>query len=129
MNKREKMKAQIIAHGENILAIFPNAKEKDPYKLSAKLFRLERKATALTTDECNTGKDNYVELCKVLTKVKLELFGKSPNNTGLYNAIFINGDPRGYALKIDDKYVRENNLKIATDWGGYGILAPDFNVD
>jgi len=41
----------------------------------------------------------------------------------LYKAVFINGDPRGYALKIKDEFVRENNLTIYQDWGGYGILA------
>ena len=41
--------------------------------------------------------------------------------------IFVNGDCRGYALKIDDKYIRENNIKLHCDWGGYGIIAPDFN--
>lgn len=47
---------------------------------------------------------------------------------------FINGDPRGYALKIDPgqsyesdfhpEYVPEGMHK---DWGGYGILAPEIN--
>jgi len=41
--------------------------------------------------------------------------------------VFINGDPRGYALKINDKYVRENQLRIYSDMGGYGIIAPEFN--
>lgn len=46
----------------------------------------------------------------------------------------INGDPRGYALKIDagtdagsephPEYIPEG---MHTDWGGYGILAPDFD--
>ena len=40
--------------------------------------------------------------------------------------VFVNGDPRGYALKIDDSYVKKFNLKIERDWGGYGIIAPDF---
>ena len=37
-----------------------------------------------------------------------------------------NGDARGYALKIPDNYMRENNIRLFTDWGGNGILAPDF---
>lgn len=41
-----------------------------------------------------------------------------------------NGDPRGYSLKIKTE---ANNLPNGervisyTDWGGYGILAPDFS--
>ena len=42
--------------------------------------------------------------------------------------VFINGDPRGYALKIDDKYQdRLHKVGIHRDWGGYGIIAPDFS--
>lgn len=41
--------------------------------------------------------------------------------------VFVNLDPRGYALKIDDEYMRAHNLKLHTDMGGYGILAPEIN--
>ena len=41
--------------------------------------------------------------------------------------VFINGDPRGYALKIKEEYVRKHNLKIYRDFGGYGIIAPEFD--
>jgi hypothetical protein len=43
--------------------------------------------------------------------------------------VFVNGDPRGYALKIQDEYVSENSLDIHRDMGGYGILAPDLSDD
>ena len=33
--------------------------------------------------------------------------------------------PEDSFLKIPDEYVRENKLKIETDWGGYGILCPE----
>lgn len=35
---------------------------------------------------------------------------------------FWNGDPRGYSLKIDSEEA-EIPQGMATDWGGYGILA------
>lgn len=41
--------------------------------------------------------------------------------------VSVDGDHRGYALKIKDEYVRAHNLKTHKDWGGYGILAPDFD--
>ena len=41
--------------------------------------------------------------------------------------IFLNTDPRGYALKIPDEIVKKNNLIIHQDWGEFGILAPDLN--
>jgi len=36
--------------------------------------------------------------------------------------VFVNWDPRGYVLKIEEGYARK--LNIERDWGGYGILVP-----
>lgn len=36
---------------------------------------------------------------------------------------FWNLDPRGYALKIDPE--KGGVVGLMTDWGGYGILAPE----
>ena len=58
------------------------------------------------------------EASKILDKVQAIL--KNKKN------IFVNGDARGYALKIDDDYIRVNNFNIYRDFGGYGIIAPDF---
>jgi hypothetical protein len=44
----------------------------------------------------------------------------------LAGKVFINGDPRGWAIKIDDKHKQLiNDSRIARDWGGYGLLSPD----
>lgn len=52
------------------------------------------------------------------TNQVVRLFGgQAPDN------FFINLDPRGYALKIDQgEFYRPLTF---TDWGGYGIIAPD----
>ncbi len=42
---------------------------------------------------------------------------------GPVDGIYINGDPRGYALKIQ----AEHADGLVKDWGGYGILAPEKN--
>jgi len=39
--------------------------------------------------------------------------------------VFINRDPRGYALKINDDWMRATDCRLHRDWGGYGIIAPD----
>lgn len=39
--------------------------------------------------------------------------------------VFVNLDPRGYALKINDEWMRANSVTLHSDWGGYGIIAPD----
>jgi hypothetical protein len=43
-------------------------------------------------------------------------------------AVFVNQDPRGYALKIDDEYMRAHSLDLERDGGEYGILAPDLTA-
>lgn len=44
----------------------------------------------------------------------------------LAGKVFVNGDPRGWALKIDDAHKDLiNDSRIARDWGGYGLLSPD----
>lgn len=48
-------------------------------------------------------------------------------NRGPLVPVFLNQDPRGYALKIKDNYVRLHGLNIYKDWGGYGIIAPEIN--
>jgi len=118
---------QITKHGENLNAIFNTGL--DPVTLCKKLRRLENKANKLATDYCNgdngIDSENWEQKCKpILTAVFKILnrqgnFGKIP--------VYINRDARGYALKISDKDMRAKKLTLYSDWGGYGILAPEFN--
>ena len=94
-------------------------------KLFNRLVRLEKKAHRLCEYECNTGEDMDDQLKSILLKVKKLL--NVADCSELDDAVFINGDPRGYALKIRSEYVAKHNIDIYRDWGGYGILAPDFN--
>jgi len=123
VTKKQKMYQNILAHGNNLNAIFNTGIE--PIELCKKLRRLELKAHKIALDWCNGENgidseniDSYTQ--PILNKVYSIL------GTEKYNILF-NGDCRGYALKISDKTVRENKLQIHTDWGGYGILAPDFS--
>jgi len=126
--KTEQLK-QIIQHGENLNAIFNTGL--DPLVLCKKLRRLENKANQIAVHYCNgTGginSENWEEKCKpILDAVNKILFAYSYNVVKA-QSIFINGDARGYSLKIKDSYVREKKLNIYRDMGGYGILAPEFN--
>src|SRR5690554_4744499 len=119
---KAELENKIIKHGQSLLAIFPNATEQDPVKLCKKLRRIEGKASRVSEALCNGliqmeefETEHVNHLCQLQ-----KLLGVGPEFP-----LFINSDPRGYALKIDDEYVRANNLKIERDWGGYGILAPD----
>lgn len=122
MNKQERRKAQLERHYNALEALgAPDGK-----KASVALLKLERAAHKLTTDQCNGDGDyetNGAKLVELLKKAKSIL----PNVKG----IFINGDARGYALKIQDSAMRElyRESGLQTDWGGYGILAPEITGD
>jgi hypothetical protein len=148
---------QIKAHGENLLAIFPNATEKDPVALCKKLRRLESKASRITTDYCNGDFDageNGEKLDAALDAILAKVNATLDNNEQypIMNVpIFINRDPRGYALKIADAWMIQRReqwdrqiarqgkkaitesywalLRFHRDWGGYGILAPEFSAE
>jgi len=122
MTKKEKMYERIEQHGENLKRIF--GLDVDAVKLCKKLFSLEHKAHKITTDACNgdifgddllIAEENILKrLCKII---------------GPANAVrcFINGDARGCALKLSEK--ESKTVEIYKDWGGCGILAPDFREE
>ena len=122
MTNTKEMYQQIEKHGENLKVIFNLSNDVDPVKLCKQLFRLEKKAHRLAEDDYN-GIDVSAEVEKVIKSVCKVLNLKNINDF----KIFWNNDPRGYALKIDDEFVFKNKLEIHRDWGGNGILAPDFS--
>jgi hypothetical protein len=100
------------------------------YTSMGKLNSLERRAHAFAEKCCNEDISEATEerQNKKFTEEAKELFGGE-----LPKGFFINGDPRGYALKLDDEaYSRDpraiDKMPVTyTDMGGYGILAPDWN--
>ena len=138
MKKQEKIKMydNIQKHGENLNEIFNTGIE--PVKLCKSLFRLEKKAHHATTCLCNTNTLHLMELNKYtgydvkqateaeqdkffegIKKQLNKILGKEAEK-----ACFINFDPRGYALKLKSEFCE--GKKIYKDFGGYGILSPDF---
>ena len=119
--KKELLYSRITKHGQDLKRVFNLDPTTDPVKLCKKLLRLENKAHRLATDYCN-GEVDQIEFDtkgdKILKKVETILKDKKH--------LLLNGDARGYALKIDDNFLRINNLSIFRDWGGFGIVAPDF---
>lgn len=125
MNKRDRMKEQIRQHGENLKALFNVDIDGD--KLARKIHSLEIKAHNLAEDYCNGANNVDSENWESLSDAILDNVDKVLNFRKQHIPIFVNGDARGYALKIHDDYIRNNNVKIYKDWGGYGILAPEFD--
>ena len=131
--QRPAMYEQIQKHGENLNRIFNTGI--DPVTLCKRLRRYESKLNKLATDYCNgdngVNSDNIEELAAPIMQQVYKLL-----KNGIYMddrphmrkvPVFFNTDCRGYALKINDQYLRAYNIDIYKDWGGYGILAPDFN--
>lgn len=92
-----------------------------PYRfdLYSKLKRLENQANKICVLECN-GEINEFKADAILSKIKAKVCALLPE----LKTVFINGDPRGYSLKIKESEAKE--IGIYQDWGGYGILAPEF---
>lgn len=145
MNKHDRMYQQIEKHGKDLNAIFNT--ELDNIKLCKKLLPLENKAHHATTCLCNTNTLDRLELTrqeeqagnvKQATEEEQDAFfekildsvDKILNFKEKKIPVFINHDPRGYALKIKSEYVNRLfyvPLQMYRDFGGYGILAPEFN--
>lgn len=115
----------ITKHGNSLLAVFPNAIEKNPVALCKKLRRIENAVSKPILDYCNGDCDE-----ETINSAVNKAHKKLCELMGFSTAFRINRDPRGYALKIDDTWMRQNfdiSREIHRDWGGYGILAPDLN--
>ena len=122
---------QFLTHVKNLEALGVE----NGYEAYDKLFRLETKAHRLAEDLCNwldTESEESDKRSAQIHKAVAKIFGgKTPMG------FFINYDPRGYSLKIKEEQNRifvnsedglNHDLRVInyTDFGGYGILAPDF---
>jgi hypothetical protein len=113
-SKKVKMAMAIEEHGDNLNRIFKT--DIDSNSLCKKLFRIEQKAHREAERYCN-GEIETVQwediATEILNKVDKILRFREKNIP-----VFFNADPRGYALKIKDDYIREHSVKIYRDWGG-----------
>lgn len=133
MNAKQKasMYDRIERHGRCLIAVFYHATERDPVKLCKKLRTLEKHGHDFGMRLCNStvlpSEQHRVEKA-ILDRVD-DLLGF--RTSGI--PVFLNRDPRGYALKIDDEWMRErshghpSHNELPTDWGGYGLIAPDLS--
>ena len=120
-----KQEQAIRNHGEHIKQIFGLPADMDPLTLCKQLRRLENKAHRLAEAWCNgtIDADTYdARADKILASLN-----KLLNYRTQGVPVFLNSDPRGYALKIKDGFCQ--HLRIYKDWGGYGILAPEIGKE
>ena len=123
-NKKERMHQAIESHGANLNVIFNTGI--DNITLCKKLRRIETEASRGALDYCNGNID--MDAWEIIGNYAMIKLDKLLNFVSKGIPVFINSDPRGYALKINDSWVTGYTSKggqIYRDWGGYGILAPD----
>lgn len=100
----------------------------DGKKTSMKLWHIEREAHQLATDGCNgvidSSSDEYTFKEDALINRVYDVLGFEPSG------LFLNGDARGYALKIPSEIVDDLYYKVGfhRDMGGFGILSPDIQL-
>ncbi len=131
LNKRERRAAQLLAHYATCerLARHLGVTNPDGKKISVALFHAEnlgaRRALALCNDESYTAKgyERSEADRETVRDMMRAALGKLPPG------FFVNTDPRGYALKIDDENPAGKALidaaNLHRDAGGFGILSPE----
>jgi len=120
MNKKQQQAENILKHGFNLQNLYPESKRMGPVTLCKALHRIEAEAHRYAEQGCNGPEMTEAEQDKkeksIVRRVNA-ILGPGPD-------IFLNGDPRGYALKIETEAA--NGLNIYKDWGGFGIICPEF---
>jgi hypothetical protein len=131
--KKAAMYSRIYQHAENLNEIFRLGIDGDyaaHIRICKQLRRLEVRAHALQERACNDENYNLTDAeAEMQDRSLLDSLDKIISFRKAGVPVFINGDPRGYALKIDEEYVKKHALKIHRDWGGYGIIAPDLSEE
>ena len=119
-----KQREAIRRHGETLLKLFPHATIHDPERLCKRLRRIEQEAHKLAEDACNGYvQADYDEFSAAI----MEKLDAVLAYQGEGVPVFHNGDPRGYALKINDSWTANHAPSMHRDWGGYGIIAPEID--
>jgi hypothetical protein len=132
VTKLAKKQEQIVNHAHKLHKIFPACASIRPATLYGLLAQLEREGSKLAEDKCNRpmAESEYERRKTSIDRRVREIL--RPDLAGI-KLILNCGDPRGCALKIDDADMRrlweENKLAIERDWGGYGIIAPNFDEE
>ena len=131
----------IKRHGEALLRVFPYATEQNPVALCKILRRIENAVAKPILDYTNGENGVTLEAVDIATDKALKRVHGLLNTINSHcppECVFINRDPRGYALKLDNEagnWLQDWQLAqraaglpaLYADMGGYGILAPDLN--
>ena len=108
-------------HVRNLKRLFPKLRRLDDAEVLSKLSRLEAKQSRNAVAYCNGDMqtDEYGFRTERIGIQVIELLGNK-----VKPILILNGDPRGYGLKLDEEWSKDK--KITRDWGWAGILSPEF---
>lgn len=125
-------------HAPGAAGACPQQSSPDGKKISVALWKIERDAHNAATAQCNgepycgqpyREDEQWEEFKRSMAERVAMVFGRSPRPEHAPPGFFVNGDARGYALKIDPENQQGAALIAAVglhkDWGGYGILSPE----
>jgi hypothetical protein len=106
-----------IRHINNLSSIL-GVGEDEAEAIYNKLVRFEKEISGINEYEATYCPTDFTrEQREFITKKVINLLNP------IKDRVIISKDPRGYALKIKPSETPDNFTK---DWGGFGILAPEF---
>lgn len=118
------MKTNLVEEHLNNLKLIFDKPELNTQSL-LELTVIEHDLGGLNVQLCNGDieQEAYEALKKEIAERAFKILGKKP-------FLNFNGDPRGYALKIDNDYLYKAmtlfpEINIYRDMGGYGIVMPE----
>jgi hypothetical protein len=117
----------ILKHAENLIAFFSLSgynTDDEKIKLWKNVGILENKAHKVALNYCNG--DFNTDQTEILEIEILNKLNEILNFREKKIIVFFNMDARGYALKISLSPEQRKENNIHTDFGGYGIIAPEF---
>lgn len=132
LNKRERRAQQLLAHYATCerLAAYLGKPGIDGKKISVALWKAEKLGTTRSERLCSDASYTYEQQGDDKNRV-LSMVANALGNHSLPPGFFINSDPLGYALKIDNETPEGLALIEAVglhkDMGGYGCLSPEID--
>ena len=112
----------LVQHVDALAALFPRIAD-DRAEAWRKLRRLEKRAQAWALRGCNGPEWAEGESERREASI-LDALDRLTGWRAAGVPVFLNGDPRGYGLKVRGGYAVPEGLQ--RDGVGYGIIAPEF---
>ena len=127
MTKQQQRAENILQHGFKLRRTFGLSYGVNPVALCKQLHRIEARVHRQAEDECNGVSELSEAQSEARDKRTLDALDHILGFRAKGIPVFLNGDPRGYALKVEAEYCMTHpEIELPQDWGGYGIICPEF---